>query len=606
MGGPTTVARLVIGMSIAGLLAGCASGVSGSPAASATTAPSVPPTGASSPVPGNSPTPATTPAVGVDWARLPNDEAMLGGADNQWMAAVVAGGPGLVAVGLDRSGGDEDAAVWTSVDGLHWARAAHDEATFGGPGPQWMNAVAAGGPGLVGVGSDASGGEQDAAVWTSPDGLAWTRVTHDEATFGGSGDQWMNSVAADGQGLVAVGGDISTGESDAAAWTSVDGIAWARVATAGEALGGAGDQRMHSVVGGGPGLVAVGIDAAGGDADVAVWTSAGGDRWTRITHEEAVFGGAGDQWANSVAVGGPGFVTVGGEGTEETFDAAAWTSVDGVVWARVDDVTALGGTGDQWLNTVTGGGPGLVAVGGTGSEGEYDGAAWTSVDGLTWGRVPPDSSAFGGPGDQVLVGATRGGPGLVAVGYDGSIADQDAAVWLSPPPPGLPEPPAVPSATTIPSPQPVPASWERSTSANLGYSLALPPGSYLGESVQWQAGQGPYDQWMVASPDGGLAFGLMIGHDAQPKPGSTLPPAGAGGATDVQTSDGVRVLVGEASGINIMAFTVRDDYWWLFIAESGDIVGDDAKRSLLLQIISTFRFAGPDFVPPTPVPTASP
>ena len=78
--------------------------------------------------------------------------------------------------------------------------------------------MTAGGLGLVAVGSDASGGDPDAAVWTSPDGITWFRVLHDEAVFGGERFQTMNSVTAGGPGLVAVGSDGSPLDPDAAVW----------------------------------------------------------------------------------------------------------------------------------------------------------------------------------------------------------------------------------------------------------------------------------------------------------------------------------------------------------------------------------------------------
>ena len=49
--------------------------------------------------------------------------------------------------------------------------------------------------------------EGNAAVWTSPDGFTWSRVPHDEAVFGGAGEQKMVSVTGGGLGLVAVGYD---------------------------------------------------------------------------------------------------------------------------------------------------------------------------------------------------------------------------------------------------------------------------------------------------------------------------------------------------------------------------------------------------------------
>lgn len=55
---------------------------------------------------------------------------------------VVAAGPGLVAIGRSGVGDDTDAAVWTSTDGISWARIS-DQRAFGGPGRQVMLVVAA-------------------------------------------------------------------------------------------------------------------------------------------------------------------------------------------------------------------------------------------------------------------------------------------------------------------------------------------------------------------------------------------------------------------------------------------------------------------------------
>jgi hypothetical protein len=105
------------------------------------------------------------PVRGSGWGRVPHDEAVFGGAEDQEMRSVAAVGPGLVAVGYDTSGGDQDAAVWTSFDGLTWSRVPHDELVFGGEGDQIIRAVTIGGPGLVAVGTDYRHGDQDAAVW---------------------------------------------------------------------------------------------------------------------------------------------------------------------------------------------------------------------------------------------------------------------------------------------------------------------------------------------------------------------------------------------------------------------------------------------------------
>ena len=105
-----------------------------------------------------------------------------------------------------------------------------------------------------------------------------------------------------------------------------------------------------------------------------------------------------------------------------------------LTWTRLpDDQAVFGGLGVQEIHSVTTGGPGLVAVGGDGSGGDMDAAVWVSTDGYTWARIPADEAVFGGPGEQAIWSVTAGGPGLVAVGYDSSGDDDDAAVWVSPP-----------------------------------------------------------------------------------------------------------------------------------------------------------------------------
>jgi hypothetical protein len=274
-----------------------------------------------------------TSPFGKVWSRVSHDEAVFGGEGSQTMWSVIRGGPGLVAVGTDGPGGtvepdgDDDAAVWTSSDALAWSRVPHDEAVFGGEGFQRMSSVTAGGPGLVAVGSDRRGGDDDAAVWTSPDGLTWSRVPHGEAIFGGEGSQSMSSITrrswALSSGLVAVGSDAG----NAAVWTSPDGLSWSRVLHDEAVFGGEGSQAMTSVTIGpkaGPGLVAVGFDGSRDALDAAVWTSPSGTTWVRTPHDEEIFGGEGSQLMWDVTAGGPGLVAVGWEESGDISDAVVW------------------------------------------------------------------------------------------------------------------------------------------------------------------------------------------------------------------------------------------------------------------------------------------
>ncbi|MGI9666214.1 MAG: hypothetical protein ACR2N2_03815 [Acidimicrobiia bacterium] len=343
------------------------------------------------------------------------DRAVFPGAQ---LSSVTAGGPGLVAVGSTESG----AVVWTSVDGITWSRVPHDEEVFGDVA--WISGVTVGGPGLIAVGSTGSA----AVVWTSVDGITWSRVPHDEEVFGRGS---MSGVVAGGPGIVAVG-SVNSGDdpdprtgADAAVWTSIDGITWSRVPHDDAIFGGADNQEMLDVTVGGPGLVAVGREGQNvWDYALwqvaAVWTSVDGIAWSRVPHDDAAFGNEDDrseEWVGQamlgVTAGGPGLVAVGGETLgPEPFVSAVWTSVDGITWSRVEHDPKVFARGMFWpMLDVTAAGPGLVAVG--------DGV-WTSVDGRTWSL----SSEI----EATIWSVTVGGPGLVAVG---ETAPGNGAVWTS-------------------------------------------------------------------------------------------------------------------------------------------------------------------------------
>ncbi len=364
---------------------------------------------------------ASPPPSSVVSSTIPNDER-VGREGEQLMFGVTVGGPGLVAVGATGGWvGDGDAAVWTSVDGITWTRTPHDESVFGGANSQTMWDVTAGGPGLVAVGHDGQGildnvPDVDAAIWTSVDGDTWSRVPHDEEVFGSA---WITSVTVGGPGLVAVGGtDGYWTDGDAVVWTSADGITWSRVPHDESVFGGADSQAIHDVTVGGPGLVAVGRDGGIGpwdnnaDANAAVWTSVDGITWSRVAHDETVFGSGGNPSMLAVTVGGPGLVAVGADyWPSELAETPVWTSPDGINWTRApNDVEVFGG--GAWIWGVTVGGPGLIAVGGMYELGTDVDAVWTSVDGITWSRVPDDDALFG---SRVFRGI---GGGFMAVGED--------------------------------------------------------------------------------------------------------------------------------------------------------------------------------------------
>jgi hypothetical protein len=335
-----------------------------------------------------------------------------------FISDVVAGGPGLVAVGsngfgeITADGGyleRQSVGVWTSRDGLTWKGVRDSGSVFAGA---TLTAVATGGPGLVAVGSKGS----HAAVWISKNGFSWKRVGNDTSVFRNSA---MNAVTTGGPGLVAVGYEGDRAASRAVVWVSKSGLSWNRVAVFDKS-------EMIDVTAGGPGFVAVG--SSSGSDTAAVWTSKDGLKWTRDLGPTSVFSGAG---MYSVAAGGPGLVAVGGSSNG---NGAAWTSKDGFKWTRVH------GNGSAFdsasVSDVVAGGPGLVAVGDEITDpdenpGDRPGddiyaTVWTSRNGSTWTRKSTEH--YGG-----MTAAATYGQKLVAVGFEpgGEEGTSFAAAWIS-------------------------------------------------------------------------------------------------------------------------------------------------------------------------------
>lgn len=373
------------------------------------------------------------------WGRISDQSRIFGGAGMQVLRCVLQGGPGLLVSGGSESNGEADAAIWMSSNGLDWSRVPDESNLFGGTGIQLINSMTKGGPGYVAVGQDDPEGspakgwvDSDAAVWVSDDGSAWTRVTQDEAVFGGPGSQRMMSVTSGGPGLVAVGSDYKDGAAwpDVAVWVSADGYTWVRVSDEKKVFGGPGGQEALSVATLGSVVVAVGSSESYENA--AVWVSADGYAWNRVPHEKSLFGGQGRQEMVSVVAHERGLVAVGADGSSGDDDVIVWISADGYTWTRIQDRTVFGGPGNQSASCMAAWEEGLLLLGGDEANGDLVPAAWSSVDGSIWKRVDEMNALDGKV--QGFSSLTAWESGLVAVGWDESGEDTDGAVWMSPPP----------------------------------------------------------------------------------------------------------------------------------------------------------------------------
>ena len=223
---------------------------------------------------------------GTNWTQATVDPAPRGSVDA--MFHVIGTSFGFIATGRTHG---TDAFVWTSIDGKTWT-AVPDESVFGGAGQQEIRGISAGGPGYVAVGYErARDGARTAApvVWTSQNGVAWTRVTPKGAGFHAHRWSAMAVVFPGGPGMVAIGdAGPRLSEDSPPLWTSVDGVHWKRAKVRVV-------PQMTTVIETSSGLVGVGYDG--------VFTSNDGERWIPEP------GAPGE--GNGVAGGPQGLVVVG-------------------------------------------------------------------------------------------------------------------------------------------------------------------------------------------------------------------------------------------------------------------------------------------------------
>ena len=311
--------------------------------------------------------------LGSGWSPALGDVSTAGVAD------VAAGDQGFVGVGEANLAGT----VWTSTDGALWTtRTFADLGLEGGS----MFSVVKGGPGFVAVGSWSGIATEGvgildeaefgvAAVWTSIDGIAWTRVPHAQVFAAEGRNVVMWGVSTGGPGLVAVGAEEGSGGTRAAVWTSSDGLAWSRVSSETSVFD---DGAMDHIIAGGPGLIAWGSH---------VWVSSDGITWERVSTQGDLVKGIAD-----ITVGGPGLVAVGGilNPEQDAPASAVWTSADGLGWEK-----QTGGTGlEGGMESVVDVGPGLFATGSNptaANDWTSVPQAWISEDGKDWQQLPVEA-----------------------------------------------------------------------------------------------------------------------------------------------------------------------------------------------------------------------
>ncbi len=255
--------------------------------------------------------------------------------------------------------------------------------------------------------------------------ITWTR-----AQLGATSDvAALDTIAVTEHGLLAGGFD----GRDAAIWRSDDGSAWERATllTSTGDVDQMADDRFAEVVGFASKAgraVAVGLEGSGDPGPVyyeqftrfessgtwldvnpvaAVWVSDDDSTWTRVPHDESVFGDADVVRMWAVAASGDRFVAVGD---------AVWWSEDGLTWERHPSP-------GHTLFSVIFDGSQFVAAGLSASGGQ---AAYRSVDGVEWTAMPVERVAEDWSPTPIL-DLVKSGEAYVASG-----GGAEAFVWRAP------------------------------------------------------------------------------------------------------------------------------------------------------------------------------
>jgi hypothetical protein len=274
--------------------------------------------------------------------------------------------------------------------------------------------VLAFGSGLLALGSCAHSASPS-WVWVSPNGRSWQAT----APAGLAHADVFDLTVIDGL-IIAAGQDVSDG-SAAAAWTSRDGLTWAR------SNGEIGCGVMQTVTRFGSELLAFGntvpnIPEFEVPPGVCEWVSTNGLDWKRVDLPNDVF--PANTGVSSVTSGPGGLIAVGYDAGPDHTVGALWGSPDGRVWIRRPapgetewlslDLALPDGNGFVILGTpFSGNGPRLAT--------SPDGLGWTSVSAPGQGGLSDGPSFDGGPAGFIFGGqAVSGGP------------ESPTMVWTSP------------------------------------------------------------------------------------------------------------------------------------------------------------------------------
>jgi N-acetylneuraminic acid mutarotase len=224
---------------------------------------------------------------------------------------LIGGGPGNCCGDMDR--GD----VWSSVDGVSWTKLTSTAPFLG---RNVLHPVVLNGKIYIIETSSTSTITSGPRVWSSADGVAWALVTN-SATFGQI--QQPTPVSFNGK-LYVIGGQQGS-NTLTNVWSSVDGATWTKVSTTGPQT-----MQAHAYIYNGK-LYVVGGYRSGSPTN-SVWSSTDGVSWTLVTNALATqlnLNAASGTINGAVVAGGKMWIAAK---SDNAASQKMYSSTNGAIW----------------------------------------------------------------------------------------------------------------------------------------------------------------------------------------------------------------------------------------------------------------------------------
>lgn len=354
----------------------------------------------------------------LSWSLDPDPHLAIGGGPGTTISAVLApspGGPGWVIAGTRGAGSTSTAAtVWTSPDGATWTSTPLTGAgvtSEAAGAASWKSST-------VVVGSVGTGTDRRAQVWVSQN--ATSAFTAVPVTSSNDSPSAMDHVSVGNLGYFATG----TVAGQTAVWYSTNGLQWSLSAPATRFLDGFPDARVNALLATSNYVFAAGSVRDGAFTDAALWSTQDGINWRPIVPGQGAFSGNGNHVITGLAPlgtlpSGGGLLAVGGLESSGAWTPVSWISPDGVSWSQpaadfpgasgsasirsVAPVATLVGSSEFFA---TGGGPSSQHL-------------WQSADGVRWNEIPMPPGASSAAGWSATLVASDGTTTVVADGDAG-------------------------------------------------------------------------------------------------------------------------------------------------------------------------------------------